>query len=223
MFITFSYWIITTIVAIGNRVGLVHWHVSGLHNLPSRDSGMILVCNHLAWHDIPLIGWALPRAYQPWWFGKHDLLLGWWYGWWVARMPIIPVKRGKRDRDAINHAIDLVNAGGVLIIFPEGTWDYSGKLLPAKSGASRIALHTKAPIVPMAIIGNHRSPWGKPRQLIIGEYFFADTLSDYQTPSPSQITQLSTSIMLHIARLLPPECHGYYASMVASQIKYSEE
>jgi 1-acyl-sn-glycerol-3-phosphate acyltransferase len=184
---------------------------------------MILVCNHLEWHDIPLIGWGLPIAYQPWWFAKHDLLHGWWYGWWVKRMPIIPVKRGQRDRDAVQHAIGAVKNGAVLVVFPEGTWDYSGKLLPAKSGASRIALATGAPIVPLAIVGNHISPWGKSRQLIIGEPFWASSIALDSPPSASEIAQLTTTIMVRIAQLLPPEYHGYYAPLMAAPQSPSKE
>ena len=223
MLSTISYRIITGIVAVCNWLRLVRWQVSGVDNLPARTSGMILVCNHLEWHDIPLIGWGLPVAYQPWWFAKHDLRDGWWYGWWVKRMPIIPVRRGQRDRDAVHHAIAAVKNGAVLVVFPEGTWDYSGKLLPAKSGASRIAIHTGAPIVPMAIVGNHISPWGKSRQLIIGNPFFAPSLATDHTLTASDIAQLTTTIMVHIAQLLPPECHGYYAPMVAAQQDTTKE
>jgi 1-acyl-sn-glycerol-3-phosphate acyltransferase len=223
MISTISYRIITGIVALCNWLGLFHWRVTGIENLPARSSGMILVCNHLEWHDIPLIGWGLPIAYQPWWFAKHDLLHGWWYGWWVKRMPIIPVKRGQRDRDAVQHAIGAVKNGAVLVVFPEGTWDYSGKLLPAKSGASRIALATGAPIVPLAIVGNHISPWGKSRQLIIGEPFWASSLALDSPPSASDIAQLTTTIMVRIAQLLPPEYHGYYAPLMATPQSPSKE
>lgn len=218
-----SYRIITGIVSLCNWLGLVHWLVVGVDNLPTRTGGMILVCNHLEWHDIPLIGWGLPNAYQPWWFAKHDLLHGWWYGWWVKRMPIIPVKRGQRDRDAVQHAIAAVNAGAVLVVFPEGTWDYSGKLLPGKSGVSRIALATGAPIVPMAIVGNHISPWGKSRQLLIGKPFWASSIVTDNSPTASDIAQLTTTIMVRIAQLLPPEYHGYYAPMMAAPHSSSEE
>jgi len=223
MLSTISYRIITGIVSLCNWLGLFDWQVTGVENLPTRSRGMILVCNHLEWHDIPLIGWGLPNAYQPWWFAKHDLLAGWWYGWWVKRMPIIPVKRGQRDRDAVQHAIAAVNAGAVLVVFPEGTWDYSGKLLPAKSGASRIALATSAPMVPMAIEGNHISPWGKSRQLIIGKPFWASSIVTNDVPTSSDVAQLTTTIMVRIAQLLPPEYHGYYAPMMAAPHSSSEE
>lgn len=215
MLITISYRVITSIVAVCNWLGLVRWQVNGADNLPAQPGGVILVCNHLEWHDIPLISWGLPIDYQPWWFAKHELLHGWWYGWWVKRMPVIPVKRGQRDHDAVDNAIARVKAGAVLVIFPEGTWDHSGKLLAAKSGASRIAFRTGAPIVPMAIAGNHVSPWGKSRQLIIGKPFFCPTITPDCPLTTNKITKLTTTIMVHIAQLLPPEYHGYYASHLA--------
>ncbi len=117
MLSTISYRIITGIVAVCNWLRLVRWQVSGIENLPARNSGMILVCNHLEWHDIPLIGWGLPVAYQPWWFAKHDLRDGWWYGWWVKRMPIIPVRRGatrpRRRASCDSSSKKRRSAGGV--------------------------------------------------------------------------------------------------------------
>jgi 1-acyl-sn-glycerol-3-phosphate acyltransferase len=108
-------------------------------------------------------------------------------------------------------------------VFPEGTWDYSGKLLPAKSGASRIALATGAPIVPLAIVGNHISPWGKSRQLLIGRPFLASSIVIDNSPTASDIAQLTTTIMVRIAQLLPPEYHGYYAPMMAALQSPSKE
>ena len=223
MLSTISYRIITMIVSLCNWLGLVDWQVIGHENLPPPSSGMILVSNHLAWHDIPLIGWGLPITHQPWWFAKHELLHGWWYGWWVKRMPIIPVKRGHRDHDAVQHAISAVANGATLVIFPEGTWDYSGKLLPAKSGASRIAVATGAPIVPMAITGNYQSPWGNSRQLIIGQPFLAASIVNTNSTTPNDVAQLTTAIMVRIAQLLPPKYHGYYAAMMLPARQSIEE
>ena len=131
---TISYRIITGIVALCNWLGLVRWQVSGVDNLPARTSGMILVCNHLEWHDIPLIGWGLPVAYQPWWFAKHDLRDGWWYGWWVKRMPIIPVRRGQRDRNAVHHAIADLPAVAEVLRLPDRQDARVGALLDELDG-----------------------------------------------------------------------------------------
>jgi 1-acyl-sn-glycerol-3-phosphate acyltransferase len=64
----------------------------------------------------------------------------------------IPVRRGtERARDAKEQACALVWAGKTIAIFPEGKDVPSGKRIPAKTGAVRIALETGAPIIPLGL------------------------------------------------------------------------
>jgi hypothetical protein len=75
----------------------------------------------------------------------------------------------------------------------------------------------------MAIVGNHISPWGKSRQLLIGKPFWASSIVTDNSPTASDIAQLTTTIMVRIAQLLPPEYHGYYAPLMAAPQSPSEE
>ena len=71
-----------------------------------------------------------------------------------------PVHRGQRDAQAIETAVDLVRAGHVVAMFPEGTRRTKGlvKRFEARprSGAARIALEAGVPLVPVAVKGTDR-------------------------------------------------------------------
>ena len=72
-------------------------------------------------------------------------------------MGCIKVKSNVSNKEAVSLAIDLLNNGGVLGIFPEGTRNKTeNKLLPFKYGTVKIAQETGAYIVPAAISGDYR-------------------------------------------------------------------
>ena len=78
------------------------------------------------------------------------------FGWLLARLGAFPVVRGTADRKAIRRAIDLLKAGEVVGIFPEGTRTRTGDLLPLQRGAALIALRAGVPVVPVALIGTFK-------------------------------------------------------------------
>jgi 1-acyl-sn-glycerol-3-phosphate acyltransferase len=57
----------------------------------------------------------------------------------------------------MDKAAIAVNAGNSVMIFPEGTRTRDGNLQPFKTGAFRLALDTKSPILPVAIIGTYNA------------------------------------------------------------------
>src|SRR5437764_12063766 len=79
--------------------------------------------------------------------------------WWPLTYVLdgagaFPVRRGQRDTQAIETAVELVRSGEVVAMFPEGTRRTKGlvKRFEARprSGAARIALEADAPLVPAA-------------------------------------------------------------------------
>jgi 1-acyl-sn-glycerol-3-phosphate acyltransferase len=82
--------------------------------------------------------------------------------WWPLTIVLngagaFPVRRGQRDTQAIATAVDLVRAGNVVAMFPEGTRRTKGlvKKFEARprTGAARIALEGGVPLVPAAVAG----------------------------------------------------------------------
>src|SRR5919197_60570 len=87
--------------------------------------------------------------------------LYWWpLGALLDAAGAFPVERGKGDVEAIAKAVELVRAGEVVVMFPEGTRKRKGlrKRWEARphTGAARIAERAGAPLVPAAIKGTDR-------------------------------------------------------------------
>src|SRR5690606_39457893 len=64
----------------------------------------------------------------------------------VRKAYAFPVRRGRSDRQAIRHALNVLKEGHVVALFPEGTRSKTGELLELQRGAALLALHSGAPI-----------------------------------------------------------------------------
>ena len=81
----------------------------------------------------------------------------------------IPVRRGDAGSggEALGKARTYLARGMCVMVFPEGTRSASGKLLPFKSGAFRLAIEAGVPVLPVAVSGTRRglpkgNPWVRP-------------------------------------------------------------
>ena len=140
-------------------------------NIP-RTGGVILAPNHISYADPPAVGSAMDR--QVHFMAKEELFKPAIMGKIIKAVGSFPVKRGTADRKAIKQAIDLLNAGEVVCLFPEGTRSMDGKLQEPELGIGLIALKSGAPIVPVAVVGTDSvlpSDGGRPkRHRVIIEY-----------------------------------------------------
>ena len=148
-------------------VGLVSWPVAygpfrlraeGTENLP-REGGYVLASNHLSNVDPWLLGLPLfPHRYLRF-MAKSEL---YWFplGRLLAAGGAFPVRRGRRDVEAIETAVQLCREGHVVVMFPEGTRRSKGlrkRWQPRwHAGAARIALEAGVPLVPAAVAGTDR-------------------------------------------------------------------
>ena len=65
--------------------------------------------------------------------------------------------RGRSKLQMMDKAADSIRAGNSVILFPEGTRSPDGKLQPYKTGAFRLALETRSPILPVVLKGTHHA------------------------------------------------------------------
>ena len=76
----------------------------------------------------------------------------------VPALGRVPVRRGEADVDAFETARTILLAGGVVVLFPEGTRvEQPDALGSPHHGAGRLALETAAPIIPSAITGTSQT------------------------------------------------------------------
>ena len=76
----------------------------------------------------------------------------------------ILIDRDRGDRGALRQMAEVLRAGGVVVIFPEGTRSRDGSLGSPKKGALLAARQAGAPIVPCALDGSHAA-WPRDRRL----------------------------------------------------------
>lgn len=127
--------------------------ITGGENIPAGGP-VILAPNHRAHVDPPYL--SLISRRQIYFMGKEELFHVPVLKQIIAGVGAFPVRRGAADRAALRHAVDLLKAGGVVLIFPEGTRSEDGHLRVAEKGFALIARQSGAAIVPVAIAGTER-------------------------------------------------------------------
>lgn len=127
--------------------------IVGKEHVP-RSGGFILATNHISYYDPPLVGSATGREMA--FFAKAELFEVPVLGQLIRRTNAMPVKRGAVDRNALKMAIDTIQKGYGLTVFPEGTRSRTDSFLAPKPGLGLIALGAECPIVPGYIHGSNR-------------------------------------------------------------------
>ncbi len=195
-------------------VGL--FRVEGRENVPL--SGGLIVCgNHFATLDPPMVPAFLPRP-DSWSMAKSEYFRKARMRWLFKAYQAFPVVRHTADRVAIRRSFDLLKAGQVLVIYPEGTRVESGVLSKPEPGAGFIAQKSGCPVLPVAIRGTRECmPKGKfwPRRVPVLVRFGKPFQIAQRRPNGERIShdEASDAIMLAIAELLPPEKRGLYSDM----------
>jgi 1-acyl-sn-glycerol-3-phosphate acyltransferase len=214
----FSGAVLRAIIACLTRVRL-----EGLENIPA-DGPVLVVCNHASNADGGLlIAYIVPKFGRPMrWPGKEEALRWPFFGWGMRQNGVFGIRRGAGDLEAFKLAKSVLDEGGVLTIFPEGTRSPDGALREVKEGATVLAVRSAAPILPIAIVGSQRF-WpkgklffrpGRRMTVRVGETF---KLSMPKGADRHESLRLATvELMRHIAELLPPEQQGVYAEAVAT-------
>lgn len=147
-----------------------HWH--GPNRLPA-DGAFVLAPNHFTNIDPLVVGTAVYISKRaPRFLAKASLFRVPVVGKLMSGMGQIPVERSGRTRlsDPLGGGRSLVEQGGAIIVYPEGTLTRDPDLWPmrGKTGAVRIALENDVPIIPMAHWGTQHimARYGKKLRLI---------------------------------------------------------
>jgi 1-acyl-sn-glycerol-3-phosphate acyltransferase len=139
--------------------------ISGREQIPEHGAA-IIAPNHKSFLDAFFVGIATRRQVR--YMAKSELFKG-PLGWLLIRLGAFPVIRGEADAEALESARLILEQGGVLVVFPEGTRVQDAQALGSPHhGAGRLALMSGAPIIPAAIAGTQRlwlGPLPKPRQV----------------------------------------------------------
>lgn len=123
-----------------------------------RDEGYIVISNHVTEIDPISVAYSvymsgtIPRI-----LAKESLFRVPVLGTVLSSTAQIPVSRGSMEaRRSLESARAVIDAGGAVLIYPEGTLTKDPDLWPmaGRTGAARLALATGAPVIPVAHWGD---------------------------------------------------------------------
>ncbi|MGH2753710.1 MAG: lysophospholipid acyltransferase family protein [Actinomycetota bacterium] len=186
------------------------WHIEGMENIP-KEGPALLAVNHIAYLDPLAAAFVVDsRGRRPRFLAKSELFLDRRIAWILRGAKQIEVMRGTESAPmALDHAFAALDAGEIVVVFPEGTITTNQDLSPmeARTGIVRLALGSGVPIVPMALWGT-ANIWGKgyakrwwPRQELCVRIGAPMTVSG-SLEQPHTWRRTGAEIMEEIARLL---------------------
>lgn len=171
----------------------------GRENIP-KDGGGLVVCNHRFLKDPVVLAHAFPNR-QLYFMSKAEWFQNKPFGWLLGALGAFPVNRGAGDLDALGHAVELVEQGHLVGIFPEGTRNRTGGPMKPKSGTAFIARQTKADIIPCAILFGERRGFRSKVTVRIGEVIPYGELG-FEEEERTSLRRASKLIMGRINALL---------------------
>jgi 1-acyl-sn-glycerol-3-phosphate acyltransferase len=137
----------------GNVILGIRNHVIGFENLPVGNTApAVLLLKHQSTWETFCMPTLMPHPLA--YVFKKELLYVPFFGWAMAKMDMIHIDRSKRAQ-AFNKVVEqgrrLLAQGTWVIMFPEGTRIDRGQKGQYKSGGTRLAIETGAPVIPIAV------------------------------------------------------------------------
>ncbi|MBI1847579.1 MAG: 1-acyl-sn-glycerol-3-phosphate acyltransferase [Candidatus Rokubacteria bacterium] len=123
---------------------------------------VLVVANHSSLLDPPVVGGMCPRPVS--FLAKAELFRIPLFGGLIRRLNARPVRREGTDAGALRTALRVLQEGGALLLFPEGTRGPEGVLREAKAGAGMLAVLSGASVVPAYVQGTGQA-WPRGRTL----------------------------------------------------------
>jgi len=164
----------------------------GTGHVPA-EGPVILCSNHLSNLDPLTVACMLDRRVR--FIAKEELFRIPLLKTVITALGAIPVRRGAVSRDTVRAALEVLRAGEVLCIFPQGT--RSADIGEGKKGAASFALKTNAAVIPVAISGYRLF---RRTTVMYGEPVDLAAVRDLPTQEGAE--RVTGEIMASIARLL---------------------
>jgi 1-acyl-sn-glycerol-3-phosphate acyltransferase len=208
-----AYWILKAILT-----PFLHlfWRVrvEGAEHIPT-DGPAILAANHQSFCDSFFLPLVVPRRVT--YVAKAEYFDSWRTAWFFRAAGQIPLRRdgGDASQRALDTATEVLDAGGLLGIYPEGTRAPDQRLHKGHTGVCRLATACRVPVVPVGLIGTRRvQPPGSRvmRPFHTVTVRFGPALDLQADPGdPASLRRATDELMAAIARLSGQEYVHEYA------------
>jgi 1-acyl-sn-glycerol-3-phosphate acyltransferase len=163
--------------------GLFRLDARGVENIPA-EGGFVLAANHVSNFDPWPLGMPLWPRRQLHFMAKAELFKA-PLAQFLRAGGAFPVRRGERDVESFEHAVEICRSGEVVAMFPEGTRQSKGlrkRFQPRpRTGSARIAMTAGVPLVPGAIDGTDRLARIPKLHVAYGEPIPIDDLGENHT------------------------------------------
>jgi 1-acyl-sn-glycerol-3-phosphate acyltransferase len=146
------YWFIKGILKPLFR-GIYKIRVEGLENVP-KDGPAIIAANHLSFLDSFFIPLVIKRRKMTY-LAKADYFKSWKTSWFFKSVGQISCERegGEKSQQSLQIALEVLQDGKLLGIYPEGTRSPDGLLHRGRTGVARLALAAGVPVIPCGTAG----------------------------------------------------------------------
>ena len=166
------YWVLKWIV-VGPWLRVLYRPWTHHMDVVPAEGSAILVSNHLSFSDSFFLPLVCPRpitflAKAEYFTGKG--IKGMFSRLFFTGVGQVPIDRtsGRAAEAAINTGLRILSEGHLLGIYPEGTRTADGRLYRGKTGVARMALESRSPVIPVAMIGTYEiQPPGRVRPKIL--------------------------------------------------------
>ena len=188
--------------------------VDGLENVPASGPCLLMI-NHIAFIDPLVVLHILPRNIVP--LAKAEVYNYPVIGIFPKLWGVVPVHREEFDRKAVQQVLEILQAGEIVLVAPEGT--RGPALKEGKEGIAYLASRGQVPIIPTAIDGTigfpalrGTAPWRGPGASVrFGKPFLFKP--EYRHAGREQLHKMTDEAMYILAGLLPPHRRGIYANL----------
>lgn len=158
----------------------------GSRHVPRRGPAL-LVANHQSFFDPLLVGLASGRRLC--YLARKTLYRNRLLAWLIRCLNAVPIDHEGIGKEGLRAALEMLNAGRAVLVFPEGVRTSDGAVQPLRPGVQLLVKRAQGPVIPVGIAGAFEA-WPRQRK--------------YPLPAPLFCAPRPGSIAVSIARPLDP-------------------
>lgn len=172
----------------------------GLENIDNNKS-YVYASNHRSYADPVLITIPVKRKFS--YMAKEELFKNPFFSALIRSLGAFPVVRGKGDLKVIDTAVEKLQSGRNLVIFPEGTRSKDGKVGKGKTGVALIMSKSQADIIPVGIVFKGEKLHFRSKITVkYGKPIIANEISLPENPTAKDLKPIKHRIMEEITNLV---------------------